>query len=384
MSAEALTGKDARIARAAFVAMPIAAFLLDDAGRIVLHTRRAGRVYHHKATQPQSGLEGIRFSELTHLDDDGLRKAFRAAISSGQITLPMNDAHRVGVPKDVTFHLSLMRIEGVNRQLHMLSQDQLGASVAALQTANMMREQETHRGMHLEAHINTLKDSVLSMETFANAASHDLRSPINVLGSLLDLFKSRYAADLPETALPYLDHMEDAVARMEALTSKLLAHAQSSAAPMEMTRVDLHEAIASVLDLLDPTLRTGAEAITQSGPPVRVMAELTMLHILLGNIVSNALKHAAQDRPLRVDLVTQAHEAGAILSITDTGTGFPSAQANSIFAPFRRLKTEVQGTGLGLATCAEICRRHGWDISAHSDGANGATFRIRFPATLKI
>ena len=109
-----------------------------------------------------------------------------------------------------------------------------------------------------------------------------------------------------------------------------------------------------------------------------------MLHILLGNIVSNALEHAAQDRPLRVDLVTQAHEVGAILSITDTGTGFPSEQANSIFAPFRRHKTEVQGTGLGHATCAEICRRHGWDISAHSDGANGATFRIRFPATLKI
>ena len=375
---------DAKVARAAFVAMPIAAFLLDDEARIVLHTRRAGRLYHHLAAEPGAGLEGIEFSKLTHLDTGALHRALRASVSSGQVSLPMNDAHRVDVAKDVTFHLSLMRIEGVRQQLHMLSQDHLRASATALQNANQMREQASTRGQHLEAHITSLQNSVMSMETFAHAASHDLKSPINALSGLLDLFGQKFGADLPDAATPYLIHMQNAVVQMDALTTKLLAHAQSSAAPMTMSRVNLHEAVDIALNLLDPRLRGKAQDISLTGPEVDLMAEPTMLQILLGNLVTNALKHGDVDRPLRIQLVTRADGTGAALSVTDSGTGFAPDQADAIFAPFARLNTDVQGSGLGLATCAEICRRHNWEISAASDGRSGAKFNIRFPAVLQL
>ncbi|WP_299693108.1 HAMP domain-containing sensor histidine kinase [uncultured Tateyamaria sp.] len=375
---------EAKVARAAFVAMPSAAFLLDDAARIVLHTRRAGRLYPHQDAQHDTGLEGIAFWQLTHLDEPDLRRALRNAISSGLITLPMNNPHRVDVPKDVTFHLSLMRIKGVRRQLYMLSQDHLRASATALQTANMMREQESNRGLHLEAHISTLQNSVMSMETFANAASHDLKTPINALSGLLELFCAKFENDLPPEAEPYLKHMQGAVVQMDALTTKLMAHAQSSAAPMEMRQIHLNDTVQSVLDLLDPALRDNAEDIALSGPKFDLMAEPTMLHILLGNIVSNALKHGHADRPLRITLTTEVTGTSAVLRISDTGTGFAPDQNRAIFTPFTRLKSNVQGSGLGLATCAEICRRHNWDISAVSDGQSGATFKITFPTILKV
>lgn len=375
---------EAKLARAAFVAMPIAAFLLHADGRIVLHTRRAGRVYHHTAVQPGTGLEGIDFSELTHLDTDGLRQVLRASVSSGQVTLPMNDAHRGGKAKDVAFHLSLMRIEGVRDQLFMLSQDHLRASATALQNANLMRAQESDRGLHLQAHINTLQSSVLSMETFANAASHDLKTPINALSGLLDLFRSTFGPDLPAEAQPYLDHMQNAVARMDVLTSKLLAHAQSSTAPMELHKVSLAETIRSVIDQLEPDLRATAQEIAVNGPDFDVMAEPTMLQILLGNVIGNALKHRQADQPLHVTLQIREDGPGALLTIADTGTGFDPSQAKTIFEPFVRLKPDIQGSGMGLATCAEICQRHKWDIAATSDGQSGATFTIRFPAVLRL
>ncbi|MEO0503471.1 MAG: HAMP domain-containing sensor histidine kinase, partial [Pseudomonadota bacterium] len=311
-------------------------------------------------------------------------RALRASVSSGQVTLPMNDAHRVDMAKDVTFHLSLMRIEGVRQQLHMLSQDHLRASATALQTANQMREQASTRGQHLEAHITSLQNSVMSMETFAHAASHDLKSPINALSGLLDLFGQKFGADLPDTAQSYLIHMQNAVVQMDALTTKLLAHAQSSAAPMTMSKVNLHEAVDIALNLLDPRLRGKAQDISLTGPDVDLMAEPTMLQILLGNLVTNALKHRDVDRPLRIQLVTRTDGTSAALSVTDSGTGFAPDQADAIFAPFTRLNTDIKGSGLGLATCAEICRRHNWDITAASDGRSGAKFNIRFPAVLQL
>lgn len=373
-----------RIARAAFVAMPIAAFLLDDEARIVLHTRRAGRLYHDMTGQPGSGLTGVDFAHLTHLDTGGLFRALRVSISSGLITLPMKDAHRVKVPKDVTFHLSLMRIEGVRRQLYMLSQDHLRASATALQNANQMREKETSRGQHLEAHISTLQSSVMSMETFAHAASHDLKSPINALGSLLNLFCSKYAADLPSDAQPYLEHMQSAVVQMDALTTKLMTHAKSAAAPLKMRRVRVQDAIQTALAGLDPDALAQAQDITVDGPAIDVMAEPTMLQVLMGNLLSNALKHGRADHPLDITLMTEAAGDGAMLTVTDTGTGFAPDQAQAIFAPFLRLKPDVQGSGVGLATCTEICRRHNWGISARSDGETGATFTIRFPRVLVV
>ena len=64
------------------------------------------------------------------------------------------------------------------------------------------------------------------------------------------------------------------------------------------------------------------------------------------------------------------------LTITDNGSGFPPGASEAIFLPFRRLNKKVEGTGSGLATCREVCRRHGWTITAHSDGQSGAVFEV--------
>ena len=358
----------ARIARAAFVAMPITAFMLDDAGHPVLHTRQAERRDHHRSKTPGSGQEGVPFSDLTHYDHTALLRAIRSAVSSGMITLPMHDVHRINVLKDVTFHLSLMRIEGITRKLYMLSQDHLRARASALQVANQMREHAITRGQKLEAHIADLQDSFTAMETLAQAISHDLKSPINKLSSLLNMFHGKYAGRLPSDAVPYLEHMQAAVVQMETLTTKLRAHAQSAAAPLHMQLVGLHGAVRAVIDLLDAETRALEQDIALSDPKVAVMAEPALLQTLLGNLLTNALKHGRSEHALRIEIVTRLQGVGATLAFTDTGTGFEPDQSEAIFAPFLRLNPTADGSGQGLATGAEPCRRHNWEVSARTGG----------------
>ena len=370
------------IARAAYEAMPIAGFILDEAGHILFHTRRAARLFAARDGSHRSDLTGAHFEVLTHLDAEGIHAALRSCIAGGSITFPMQDPQRVDRHKDVVFHVSLMRVPGLNRQIFMLSQDHLRANVAALKNAHDLFDRESSRGLALEAHITELQRAVLSMETFAHAASHDLKTPINALSGLLDLFTDQFSRDLPEDARTYLDHMVRATQQLETLTTKLLTHAQSAAAPMDVSQVSVGPAIENALGLIDPGLRASAEAIDVRGPQFDVMAESTMFQILVGNLVTNALKHGGTNRALQVSMITCALENGGTLTVADNGTGFDPDQAHAIFAPFLRLNDGVQGSGLGLATCAEICRRHGWEIEAQSDGQSGAAFTVYFPAVL--
>lgn len=371
-------------AQAAFYAMPISAFVLNERGRLVMYTRRAARLFSGTLAARATPEHPFQFADLTHLDEQALLRTLRDALSMGNVTLPLIGLHASAPSKPMSFHLSLMRIEGSSSPVYMLAQDHLKASAEALTNAIDQRERETDKANALQEQVTQLQRAVLSMESFARAASHDLRTPINAISGLLDLFARKFGAGLPDAAQTYITHMQRASRQMEDLTGTLLTHAQSAAAPLQAQKVSLADTVADSLGAVDPTLRLNASTIHTQGPDVALMAEPTMLRILLSNLFSNALKYAAEDRVLQIVITTTRTEFGATLDISDTGCGFAPEQANAIFAPFRRLDTARDGSGIGLATCAEICRRHGWEISASSDGTSGAHFTVTFPTALAV
>ena len=375
---------DDGIAAAAFVAMPIAAFLLDELCTVFRHTRRAARLYPGVTEQPDATPQDRNFARLTHLSVLELRKTLRENVAAGHVILPMRDAHKWNTPKDIPFHLSLMRLSAGNRPVYMLAQDHLHGGAEALRKAHDIRKNLMSENSTLAAQVTELQRAVLSMETFAHAVSHDLRTPINAISGLLELFERKFGDELPNASLPYLGHLQRATAQMDDLTENLLKHAQSAGAPLKMQEVRLHETCADVLQTLPAALRANASRLDINGHDFAVMAEPTMLRILLSNLICNALKHGDAQRPLEVDIASARDGSTAKLSVIDTGAGFDPEQAHAIFMPFERLNKKTDGTGLGLATCAEICRRHNWQINAVSDGQNGAAFTVTFPEVLPV
>jgi signal transduction histidine kinase len=69
--------------------------------------------------------------------------------------------------------------------------------------------------------------------------------------------------------------------------------------------------------------------------------------------------------------------------VADNGIGFPSEQAETIFAPFKRLHStrEYPGSGIGLAACKRIVERYGGRIGAESKVGEGATFWFTIPVS---
>jgi signal transduction histidine kinase len=108
---------------------------------------------------------------------------------------------------------------------------------------------------------------------------------------------------------------------------------------------------------------------------------------LLQNLLANALKFRAADRPCRIRVAARPlgeHDVSPDrweIRVQDNGIGFDPAYAERIFAPFQRLhpRNVYAGTGIGLAIVRRIVERHGGSIHAESRSGEGASFIVTLP-----
>ena len=135
----------------------------------------------------------------------------------------------------------------------------------------------------------------------------------------------------------------------------------------------MREELAQEFDAVGGSFDIDARHIEIQGQPL-------LMRTLLNNICANSIKYRDDRRPLHLRASAGFSDSGDVeLLIEDNGFGIDPSDAQRIFKPFERLNSTVPGSGIGLATCAEICRRHGWQITATGAKGAGTTFRIVVP-----
>ncbi|WP_425041051.1 sensor histidine kinase [Primorskyibacter sp. S187A] len=362
----------------AFLASPYASFILDWSGRILVCNRRAERTFLPQDTT-LSDHSGELFADLTSHSPDEMSLLLKESAAKGSISVLMSRLQRPVSEVATVFRLALLRSETRGERLYLLTQDQLKATADALTRMNERRKEAYDNLARLErAHLD-LRQALLSTEAFSRAASHDLRTPLNTIGGLLELLRTKYGAQLPDGAGEYLDYMGRAVDQMNTLTTELLDHARSNAPAILAEPVDVREIARSAARDAEHMVDEVGGTLTVSGTPTRVMAEPALLQILIANLLANSIKYRSPERALDIEVRCSAPVGGvARLMVRDNGIGFAQSKADEIFRPFVRLGQEKRGMGIGLATCHEVCRRHDWSISAISEPGQGATFTVDF------
>ncbi|HEY0093531.1 MAG TPA: ATP-binding protein, partial [Archangium sp.] len=116
-------------------------------------------------------------------------------------------------------------------------------------------------------------------------------------------------------------------------------------------------------------------ALQPDVPPVPV--DERMIRQAFLNLALNAVQAMPQGGTLRVAAYRCSEKPGAVVEVTDTGSGIPPALRERLFTPF--FTTKATGTGLGLAIVQRTLDAHGGHIHIDSPPGGGTTFRLVLP-----
>jgi PAS domain S-box-containing protein len=230
-----------------------------------------------------------------------------------------------------------------------------------------------------------------SLGRFAGGVAHDFNNLLTVIMSNTALAKASMPAAHP--ALRELEEVTEAAARAAGLTSQLLAFARGRV--VELQWIELNALTTGLLQMLH---RLVGEQVTvevdlwPDGLPL--LGDSSQLERALVNLVVNAKDAMPGGGTVTIRTAPRVVEDGerigganlapgeyVTLSVTDTGTGIAAEHRALIFEPFFTTKPPGHGTGLGLATCYGIVKRHGGHIWCHGAEGRGTVFIVCLPAS---
>ncbi|AXS42136.1 ATP-binding protein [Breoghania sp. L-A4] len=253
----------------------------------------------------------------------------------------------------------------------------LGA-VVDVSERNRMRSELERRNRELERANESLKH-------FTSIASHDIQEPLRKIRYFSDLLSQAVANDNRADISYSLHVLTDASQRASLLVSDLLDFSRASNKELESETIDLHELIDGVVSELRREHKELRPQFTVDAPHLLVTGDRTAIIQLFRNLLGNALKYRHPERTPEVGIVVHAaadQGQPAEIRIADNGIGFEAEYAEMILKPFTRLHRRAQypGSGVGLAICDVVARRHNWTLRAEGRPGDGAVFTISVPA----
>lgn len=223
-----------------------------------------------------------------------------------------------------------------------------------------------------------LSEAFAMQSRFSVSAAHELRTPLAVLRTRLDVFKKKEREQKEYDEL--VQTMETYVDRLSSLISNLLELTETGELP-EVEDVSLDSVIKTVVKDLEPVAHEHAVKIHTDIEPLVVRGNASLLYRALYNLVENAIRYNEKEGSISIDLKNQ--DTAGMVKIADTGVGIAPEARELIFEPFYRVNKsrsrEFGGAGIGLSLVKAILKRHGAFIAVDANEPQGSVFTITFP-----
>jgi signal transduction histidine kinase len=219
------------------------------------------------------------------------------------------------------------------------------------------------------------------LESFSYSVSHDLRQPLTVIEGFCDIFRTQFAASVPQDGLRMLEQIGSGASRMSKLISDLLHFSRMGRQPLERVPIPLRSLVLQVIARLRAPLGDRPLSVRVAELP-DCFGDPALLEQVLVNLLSNALKFTAGRDPAEIEIGTLRQGEETVYYVRDNGVGFDMRYAEKLFGVFQRLHTaqEFEGTGIGLSIVHRIVSRHGGRVWADSRKEVGTTFYFTLPA----
>ena len=226
---------------------------------------------------------------------------------------------------------------------------------------------------------------------FVSVASHELKTPINVIVGYLELLQENIYGELNPKQREICATLGKQAQTLTRLVKRLLdiSRFEAGGGKLERRQVDLDRflhAFETSFQVLALQREISFRVVRGGDLPSHVLWDEDRINEVLGNLLSNAFKFT--DRGGTVELGVEGSDNEVSIQVRDTGVGISSEQLPHIFEKFFQASNQAyaaaKGTGLGLAIAREIVEAHGGNIKVESTLGMGTTFSITLPVRAAI
>lgn len=279
-----------------------------------------------------------------------------------------------GVPLVGSDNLPLGTLCVIDHKPKLLTKSQVRALKAlANQVMNLLELRKAKS--RLEQTVENIEQINRELESFAYIAAHDLKSPLNNISTLTELFLDSYGKKLDVEGQELILLIADCSATLRRLINGLLEYSKSNtefkANKVDVNLTTLITDIKSLFDVENTcviTLKTSLDTI---------VTNRTAIEQILINLVSNSIKY--NDKSVtEIEIAITEEDSVYIISVKDNGPGIAKKNQDKVFEIFKVFAHQdrfgQRGNGIGLATVKKIVEALGGTIHIESELGSGAKF----------
>jgi len=224
------------------------------------------------------------------------------------------------------------------------------------------------------------------LEQFSYAISHDMRQPLRMISSYLQLLEISFADQLDSAKRDYLNFAIEGAKRIDQMLVALLEYSRVGRMGEPPTWIESRAMLDEALQFLQPAITEAQAKLNISGDWPQILVSHDEILRLLQNLIGNAIKYRIAGRIPEITVISEMVKNEWHLCVTDNGVGIVPDQIKRLFKVFQRLQTRTayEGTGIGLALCRKIAEHHKGRLWAESAGeGQGSRFCVVLPVPQK-
>jgi PAS domain S-box-containing protein len=227
-----------------------------------------------------------------------------------------------------------------------------------------------------------LQESHSQLESFCYSVSHDLRAPLRSMQGFSHALIEDHADKLNSEGQDFAQRILSAAEHMDGLLADVLAYSRLSRQELKPEPVRVDEVLEDARMQLHEQIRKRGAEVQVSACERKVLANRSVLELMIVNLLDNALKFVTADRLPKVVVSCERRGEMQRIWVRDNGIGIPAEHRQKIFRIFERLHgvEAYPGTGIGLALVQKAAERMNGAVGVESAPGEGSSFWIELPA----
>jgi signal transduction histidine kinase len=227
-----------------------------------------------------------------------------------------------------------------------------------------------------------LQESHSQLESFCYSVSHDLRAPLRSMQGFSHALIEDHSEKLDPEGQDFARRILSAAEHMDGLLADVLAYSRLSRQELKPEPVNIDEIVEDARMQLQAEIKNKAADLQTATCGNRVMANRSVLELMIVNLLDNALKFVELERTPKISINCERRGAAVRIWVRDNGIGIAPEHQHKIFRIFERLHgvETYAGTGIGLALVQKAAERMDGAVGVESAPGEGSAFWIELPS----